>query len=171
MEANEFFLTALSRSEGTLKRALDGLSPEDLRAQPAGTGSNPIGWLTMHLTRVQDGWLSRAQGMDSEWDDAGWGAKFGIQGEASQWSPENVHTFDPKNAETLMAYWTAVKARTDRYAGSLKAADLDDELPVGRSGAPPMTIAQVLALILGDNVQHIGQIAYLRGLVKEQGWY
>ena len=32
-------------------------------------------------------------------------------------------------------------------------------------------IAQALALILGDNIQHIGQIAYLRGLIKEQGWY
>ena len=171
MEASEFFLTALSRSEDTLKRALDGLSPEDLRAQPAGSGSNPIGWLTMHLTRVQDGVLSRAQGRGNEWDEGGWGDRFGIHGEVPQWSPENVHTFDPKDAETLMAYWTAVRARTDQYVGGLKAADLDRELPPARPGAPQMTVAQALALVLGDNVQHIGQIAYLRGLVKEQGWY
>ena len=171
MEAGEFFLTTLSRAEGVLKRALDDLSVEDLRAQPSGAGSNPIGWLAMHLTRVQDGWLSRVQGIDSEWDSEGWAARFGIEGESPQWSPENVHAFDPQDAETLLAYWTAVRTRTDRYVGSLKPEDLDHELPPGRPGAPPMTIAHVLALILGDNIQHIGQIAYLRGLIKEHGWY
>ena len=171
MEPNEFFLTTLSRAEGVFKRALEGLTTEEMRAQPGGDGSNPIGWLAMHLTRVQDGWLSRIQGKESEWDQSGWAGKFGLEADAPQWTPENVHTFDAQSVDLLIGYWDAVRARTDEYVGKLKPKDFDTELPPSRPGAPPMTIAQMLALILGDNVQHIGQIAYLRGLVKEHGWY
>ncbi len=171
MQANEFFDMALTRAEGALKRALDDLSPEELRAQPAGPGSNPIGWMAWHLTRVQDGVISRLQGVETEWDASGWAARFGIEGEVPQWTPANVHEFDPVDATTLLGYYDAVRARTSAYVGGLTADALAVEQEPFRPGAPPMTVVQMLALVLGDNVQHIGQIAYLRGALKEQGWY
>jgi hypothetical protein len=39
------------RVGGIFLRALDGLSIEQLRKQPAGPESNPIGWIAFHLSR------------------------------------------------------------------------------------------------------------------------
>ncbi|MDE2765675.1 MAG: DinB family protein [Chloroflexota bacterium] len=171
MNATDFFLTALSRAEATLRRSLEGLEPADLRAQPAGPGSNPIGWMVMHLTRVQDNILSRVQGKETEWDEGGWAAKFGISDDSVQWTPDNVHAFDPQSVETLLAFYEAVRERTGAFVASLSETDLDVEHPALRPGAPPMTLGTMLALILGDNVQHVGQVAFLRGVIKGQGWF
>ena len=171
MNAADFFITALSRAETTLRRSLDGLDPADLRAQPAGDGSNPIGWLVMHLTRVQDNILSRVQGKETVWNEDGWAAKFGVSDDSVQWTPDNVHTFDPQSVETLLSFYEAVRERTAAFAASLSETDLDVERSGLRPGAPPMTLGTILALILGDNIQHVGQIAFLRGLLKGQGWF
>jgi len=171
VEVKDYFKATLTRAENTLLRALDGLSPDDLRKQPAGPGSNPIGWLAWHLSRVQDGWMTRIAGGKQEWEEHGWAAKFGFNGDPPQYTPDNVHTFDGMNAELLLGYYKAVRARTDARLDALTSADYDRELPPPAPGRPAMTVGAVLALIMGDNLQHIGQIAYLRGLIKGQGWY
>lgn len=171
MDATGFFLTALSRAEATLRRSLEGLEPDDLRAQPCGEGSNPIGWMVMHLTRVQDNILSRVQDKETEWSENGWAARFGIEDDSVQWTPDNVHTFDPQSVETLLSFYEAVRERTGAFVATLSEADLDVEHPSLRPGGPPMTLGTMLALILGDNVQHVGQVAFLRGMLKGQGWF
>ena len=170
MEPGALFSTMLARSERDLKRALEGLTPDDLRQQPAGTGSNPIGWLMWHLTWAQDLIVSRVQDKELLWTAGGWHAKFGMEPTPQRFTPEDVHTFDPKDVDTLVAYYDAVRARTEAYATTVTREELDREVP-GQSGQPPVTVASRLAQVISDNVQHIGQIAYLRGCVKGQGWY
>ena len=171
MDSNLLFSTILNRAENTFKRSLDGLTESELIAQPGGDRSNPIAWLAMHLIRVQDGLLSRVQGKKTEWSEGEWFLKFGLNDEDVQWTPDNVHTFTGASVDLLLNYWGAVKSRTDDFIANLNAEDLDKEFPPMRPGGDPMTLAQILAIVLGDNIQHIGQIAYLRGVIKEHGWY
>jgi hypothetical protein len=59
----------------------------------------------------------------------------------------------------------AVLERTKRYISSLSEADLGREM----GGLFPTLGAHLMA-ILNDNLQHVGQIASLRGLLKGKGW-
>ena len=47
-----------------LKKAVDGLTAEELRFQASPT-SNHITWLVWHMSRVEDNWLTRVSGTDS----------------------------------------------------------------------------------------------------------
>ncbi|MDA1215963.1 MAG: DinB family protein [Chloroflexi bacterium] len=171
MDTGTFFLNALGRADGTLKRALEGLTREELMQQPAGPGSNPIGWLAWHLTRVQDGYGSRIAGVEQVWRTQKWYEKFGLEETPPSYKPETVGTFDPISAELLLEYYEMVKTATVGYIASLSAEDWERQLPQIDPSRPPQTVADGVAIITSDNIQHIGQIAYVRGLIKGQGWY
>jgi uncharacterized damage-inducible protein DinB len=171
MNALDLYLETIGRSDQVLRRALEGLSIEDLQQQAAGEGSNPIGWLTWHLSRVRDGIISNLTGEQSIWDLEGWASRFGIEGEAPRLTPDNVHTFDPRDPETLLGYFEAVSAKTVELAKTLTEHDLERVLPSTQAGRPPQTVGSRLGIILNDNIQHIGQIAYLRGMIRGQGWF
>ena len=67
MSAGTVPQATLERIGGVLLRALDGLSVEQLRSQPAGPDSNPIGWLAFHLSRVHDSNFSNLLGKEQAW--------------------------------------------------------------------------------------------------------
>ena len=64
-----------TRISEVLERALNGLNTNDLRWQPR-TDSNSIGWLTWHLTRIQDDHISSLMGEEQLWIKEGWHVKF-----------------------------------------------------------------------------------------------
>ena len=171
MDAQELFLGALARTDGDLKRAVEGLSRDELMAQPAGPRSNPIGWLLWHLSRGQDNIGSRAVGKPTVWASQKWYEKFGLEEAPAPFTPDTVNTFDPKDLDTITGFYDAVYASTQEWAKALKEADFEREAPPANPNQPPRKVKELLAIILNDNIQHIGQIAYLRGMIREQGWY
>ena len=171
MSSIDLFINAIGRSDADLKRALDGLTTEDLRKQPAGEGSNPIGWLVWHLTRTRDNIVANISGGTSVWEREGWGKRFGMEGELPRFTPEDVHLFDPRGFETLVGYFDAVAEQTAKVVGALADADMDRLIESNIPGRPAQTITARLGVILNDNIQHIGQVAFLRGLVRGHGWY
>lgn len=171
MNAAELYLDTIGRSDDALKRAVEGLTTEELRAQPAGPGSNPIGWLIWHLARSRDNITANLAGTEAVWDSQGWAAKFGMEGDIPRFMPDNVNTFDPKSFETIMGYFDTVAAKTAEIVRGLSEQDLDRLVQPMIEGRPAMPVASRLAVILNDNIQHIGQIAYLRGLIRDQGWF
>ncbi len=171
MNAANLYLETIARSDGTLRRALEDLTVDELRSQPAGPGSNPIGWLVWHLTRTRDSIVSNFSGRPMVWESDGWSERFGMPGDVPRFLPENVHTFDPRDRETLVGYFSAVADRTAEIVRGLTDEDLERSAPPLRPGRPPMTVGARLVIVLNDNIQHIGQIAYVRGLVREQGWF
>ena len=170
MNAAELYLDAMGRADGTLRRALEDLTVDELRSQPAGTGSNPIGWLVWHVSRGRDSLASGITGTPRVWETGGWAGRFGMEGEGDRFEPENVHTFDPKDPETLVGYFSEATEKAFGAVRGLSDKDLEREVPT-RPGRPPAPISSRLALSLFDNIQHIGQVAYLRGLIREQGWF
>ena len=118
MNATELYLDTLNRSDSVLRRALEELTAEDLRKQPAGEGSNPIGWLVWHLSRARDSLVAGLSGQPTVWESDGWAARFGMEGNGPRFKPEDVHTFDPKDLATLTGYFEAVARRRRRSSRS-----------------------------------------------------
>ncbi len=161
------------RIGGVLERALTGLTLEQLITQPAGPESNPIGWVAWHLARTQDHNYSILLNKPSLWVEKKWHEQFNLPenaGTGNGDSLEKVRAFDPINSDTLLSYFKAARERSREFLDNLTEEDLDSPSPESmreRDQILKVTIARVT----GDLMQHIGQIAYIRGLVDEHGWY
>ena len=146
--------------------AVEGVDPEGLTISPA-PGTNPIGWLVWHLTRVQDHHVAEILDNDQVWVGGDWAGQFGL--EPDPWntgyghSPEEVAAVRPRRPEVLLEYLGAVDGRTRTMLRDLQPADLDRI--VDRSWDPPVTLGVRLVSIADDGLQHAGQAAYVRGLL------
>ena len=156
----------------TLERTLDGLAEDDLNWQPS-PDCNSIGWLAWHLTRVQDGLIASLMGEEQLWIKDGWHAKFGRPADArdsgSGHTPQDLVEFKSPDAATLLDYHRAVLERSRRYFPTLSEADLDKEVS-GLPFQPPPKVGMMINLVLSDGLQHVGQVAYIRGLRQGMGW-
>jgi hypothetical protein len=67
------------------------------------------------------------------------------------------------DADQLAAYLSAVHARTIAYVGGLRPEDLDRI--VDERWDPPVSLGVRLVSVVNDDAQHLGQAAYVRGLL------
>ena len=163
------------RLGGILLRALDGLSLEQLCKQPAGPESNPIGWITFHLTRVHDAAFSSLLGRTQIWVQEKWYETFGLSPDTRSMSGSSlpqVREFNPISAEVLAGYWQAARVHSQEFLKSMRDEDIEQVTPV----PPAQTVSAetyrlTIARVTSDAAQHIGQVAYARGLVDRHGWY
>ncbi len=171
MSAGELLNVTYDHVSDVLVRALTGLTTDQLRAQPAGPDSNPIGWMAWHLTRGHDSNFSGLLALEQLWVAEGWRQRFGLSIEARGIgdSLDDVRAFDPIDAETLLGYWNAARARSSTYLSGLSDEDLRKPAPRPVPGYETVKLA--ISRTASDTTQHIGQIAYARGLVDHHGWY
>ena len=172
MSAGDISNAAYDRIGGVFHRALTGLTVEQLRTQPSGPESNPIGWLAWHLSRTQDKNYSLLLGEEETWTADGWHERFGLpadRGSGNGDSLAQVQSFDPIDADTLIAYYEAARDKSRRFLDAVTDDDL--EQPSAAGIAQNETIKVSIARVTGDLIQHTGQIAYVRGLVDRHGWY
>jgi hypothetical protein len=131
-------------------------------------GANPVGWLIWHLTRVQDHHIADVLGTDQVYVSGSWAQCFGREPDPSDigygHSAADVAAVRPQGWEALVDYHTAVYDRTREFLHGLEPADLDRV--VDESWDPPVTLGVRLVSILADDLQHIGQAAYVRGLLR-----
>ena len=69
------------------------------------------------------------------------------------------------DGELLASYHEAVHERTVRYLGGLRDDDFD--VVVDRAWDPPVTAGVRLVSVLSDCLQHLGQAAYVKGLLAD----
>ena len=166
---------SFDRVGSVLLRALDGLTLQQLKAQPAGTDSNPIGWIAFHLTRVHDRTFSLLLGKVQAFVEGGFHELFGLPADTGTLSGntlDEVREFNPNSAELLSSYWTAARGHSHKFLEGLTETDIETPTPPGVGPAsPPETYRLTVARVTSDTSQHIGQIAYARGLVDRHGWY
>jgi uncharacterized damage-inducible protein DinB len=166
MDFRDVVRSGLEEYTQHLKRAVEGLSPAELRWQPS-LNSNHINWLVWHIARVEDNWMnSRIANTDTVWTSGGWRDRFGVESEAGGYGDtvEIVASFPQIEMADLLAYLDAVRQRTLQVLGNLT----DDDLATTRA-APrrePKTVTWILGHVLTENSQHVGQIAYIRGLIR-----
>jgi hypothetical protein len=166
MQICDLLLDGFDRISESLREAVDGLSPDQL-AHRIAPGANPIGWLAWHLLRVQDDHVADVAGREQVWLSDGWEERFGldIDRRATGYGhdPEEVDRVRIPSVDPLLGYADAVHARTAEFLRGIEAHDLDRV--VDDSWDPPVTLGVRLVSVLSDDLQHVGQAAYLRGLL------
>jgi uncharacterized damage-inducible protein DinB len=166
MRSAELLLEAFERIPQTLRRAVEGLTPDQLAHRPA-ADANSIGWLAWHLVRVQDDHIADVANRERAWTEDGWADRFGLPFDASAtgygFSSEQVAQVRDVSADLLVDYADAVHARTAEFLRGLTDEDLDRV--VDTRWDPPVTLGVRLVSVLSDDLQHVGQAAYARGLL------
>lgn len=167
MDAKDVLIEAYDRLPELVRSAVDGLTPDQLRWAPA-PGANPVGWLIWHLTRVQDDHVAEVMGVEQVWVREGWADRFGLAPDPADTgyghSPAQVAAVRPESAQALIEYYDAVAARTRTFLAGLTEEDLDRV--VDERWDPPVTLGVRLVSVVNDGDQHVGQAAYVRGLLS-----
>ena len=86
-------------------------------------GTNPIGWLVWHLTRVQDGHVSELLGGDEVWANGPWpadSASTPTREHRLRAHAEQVAQGAPTSADALTGYYDAVRARTTQFLADIE---------------------------------------------------
>lgn len=171
MEWQQLMADGYGRVSEILKRTLNGLTQEELDRRPS-DDTNSIGWLVWHLTRVQDNHFADLIGEEQVWIKDGWCTRFGREADPGDigWghTSEQVAALRSPDAATLLGYHQAVVERSRAYFDTLSPSDLDRELNEPRYQPLPTVGVRIIS-VLSDNLQHAGQAAYLRGLLRGKG--
>jgi len=169
MTSADLLVDGFGRIRENVVDVLSGLTPDQLTYR-VDVSANPISWLVWHLTRVQDDHVAKAFGVSQVWSDGDWAARFGLPAETMDHG--YGHTADQvadvaaatASAELLIEYHEATYAHTVKLVAEVTDADLSKI--VDTRWTPPVTLGVRLVSVLDDDMQHAGQAAYVRGLLK-----
>lgn len=169
MDATELLVDLYGRIPEQVRAAVEGLDAEALATAPE-PGANPIGWLVWHVARGQDAQIAQVSGSKQLWVTGGWAQRFGLPADPNDHgyghTPEQVAAVRPASADLLVDYYDAVHERTMNHIWLLGADDLDRV--VDEDWDPPVTLGVRLVSIAEDDLQHLGQAAYVRGLLERR---
>ncbi|MFE9452821.1 DUF664 domain-containing protein [Streptomyces sp. NPDC006739] len=167
MHAKDILIDGYDRIREEVHAALDGLGPDELHARPA-PDANSVAWLVWHLSRVQDDHVADAFDLDQVWLAQGWEKRFGLDlprhDTGYGHSAAKAGKVRVASADLLTGYYDAVHEQTLGALRALAAKDLERVVDVRWD--PPVTLGVRLVSVLSDDLQHVGQAAYLRGLVQ-----
>jgi len=166
MDVSTQFLELFGRIRPLVAEAVEGLDAEQLSQSPL-PRANSIGWLVWHLTRVQDHHVAELLGTEQIWASGDWARRCGLGPDPTNTGyghgPEEVHAVRPEGPDVLLGYLDEVETRTKSLLEGLTADGLDKV--VDRRWDPPVTMGVRLVSIADDCLQHVGQAAYVRGLL------
>jgi len=151
-----------------LQRALEGLTPAEVRWQPT-LHTNHIAWLVWHMARVEDRWISKLRQGPEVWNAEGWADRFHMDPETggAGHTMEEVRAMPDLALTDLMAYFDAVREVTRYYLAHVTDIDLAREYQHPRLGS--VTGTWIVGHILVEESQHLGQVALLRGMIRGFG--
>lgn len=167
---SEILIDGFERIRESVHGVLDGLAEPELtgRVDP---DANTIAWLVWHLTRVQDDHVAELAGVEQRWTAAGWARRFGLPFDDAAHgyghSSEEVGQVRGVPAADLAGYHDDVHSASVDYVRTLTDADLDRVVDEGWD--PPVTAGVRLVSVLVDDLQHVGQAAYVRGVLERRG--
>ena len=167
MRETDLLVDAFGRIRSLVHGVVEGLAPAQLGLR-VDDGANTIAWLVWHLTRVQDDHVADVAGAEQAWTAEGWADRFGLPFDVADTgfghSSEEVGQVRVDDPGLLTGYHDDVHARTVDYVQGLTAADLDRV--VDAAWDPPVTLGVRLVSVIGDDLQHAGQAAFVRGIVQ-----
>ncbi len=168
MDVSELMTDALGRVRDLVRSTVEGLGDDDLGWRPD-PEANSIAWLVWHLTRIEDDHVADVADSTQVWTDDGWADRFGLPFPVGDHgyghAPEQVGQVRV-SADLLAGYHDAVFERTATYLSGLTPDDLD--VVVDERWDPPVTLGVRLVSVVNEVNQHVGQAAYLRGLIARR---
>ena len=157
---------AIGRVHEDLPGLLDGLDEDALRWRPD-ADANPVGWLVWHLTRVQDDHLADVGGVEQVWTSQGFADRFGLPYDVGDvgygQSSAQVGAFHASVADLLDYH-----AATHELSVGVLEQEQDLDRVVDERWDPPVTAAVRIVSVVNDVTQHLGQAAYVRGLLDRR---
>ena len=155
-------LDGLKRNTG---RVTNTLTQQELMWRPA-CGCNSMGLILFHVARSEDSMVQGAmQGKPQIWETGKWYNKLNMaESEAgAHYTIEQVNAFPVPDMRDLMAYMDEVRAQTLEYLDSLTPAGFEKtvKMPFGE-----FSVAGMFSLIVSHAAGHLGEISYLRGLLR-----
>lgn len=169
MDVSDVLVDGFDRVREEVIGVVEGMDVADLH-RPVLPGTNPVAWLVWHLTRVQDDHVSEAFGLEQAWA-GGWAERLAldlpVQDTGYGHSAEQVAAVTIAEPAELVQYHVAVHDRTVRCLRGLSPSDLDRV--VDEAWDPPVTLGVRLVSVLSDDLQHVGQAGYVRGLLASSG--
>lgn len=150
-----------------LNQALDGLSDDELRWQPT-LESNSIDWLVWHMARVEDNLVNVVlQAHESIWERDGWSGRLGIyySGAGAGMTMDEIREMGRIDVAVVMEYYRSIREETSGYFENVMREN-DLSRVIEHTKFRGWTGAQVLGRLLCEEAEHLGQIEYLRGMMK-----
>jgi len=164
MKSTDLLIEAFGRIQTAVSSAVDGADALTLTYR-ADADANTIAWLVWHLARVQDDHVAELAGREQIWTRDGWEQRFSLPFDpsATGYGQSSAEVAAVRvDAELLGGYYDAVHVETLAYLRTLTDADLDDV--IDRRWTPAVTRGVRLVSVIGDDLEHAGQAAFLRGL-------
>jgi uncharacterized damage-inducible protein DinB len=169
MSETDLLLDAFERIRSLVHAVVEGLEPAQLELR-VDEASNSIAWLVWHLTRVQDDHIADVAGAEQSWIAEGWADRFGLPLDVADTgfghSPDAVSRVRVDDPALLTGYHDDVHARTVRFLQGLTPEEL--ERVVDEAWDPPVTLGVRLVSVVGDDLQHVGQAAFVRGVAERR---
>ena len=166
MNASELLTDAFGRIGQGVHRVVDGADRELLTFR-ADAEANTIAWLVWHLSRGQDAQIADAYGTDQVWTSSGWSRRFALPFPDSATgyghTAADVAAVDV-SAELLAGYCDATQEVTLGLLATTTAEDLGRV--IDERWDPPVTLGVRLNSILADDVKHLGQAEFVKGIAQ-----
>jgi len=166
LNAKELIRIGLDEYFNALPMLLDGLTKEERRYQPT-PESHHIDFAVWHMARVEDNWIHQfAKGTEQIWIQHSWYRKLELprDGTGYGFTSDEVKTLPVYDIDVLMSYYRIVAQETRNYLTQISQDQLNYcPEPDKRPG---YSIGQMLSHIIVEESQHLGQISYIRGMLK-----
>lgn len=166
MDCKEIVRIGLDECLDGLRKALADLTADERRFQPS-PDANHIDFIVWHMARDEDDAVQgTARHTTQVWQRDAWDEKLGLPAgdDGFGYTIEQVANLPQFNITDCLAYYAAVRHETLRYLDTLTAEDLDRcPEPARHSG---YTLGRLLSHLIVELSQHLGQVAYIRGLQR-----
>lgn len=167
MNSADLLVDAFTRIQESVHATVEGLAVDDLHVR-LDEGANSIAWLVWHLTRVQDDHVSDAAGVEQVWFSQDWASRYDLPFEKGATgyghTSAEVAAVRVDSPELLLGYHDAVHEQSTGFIRGLNGRSLDRI--VDEAWSPPVTLGVRLISVIGDDLQHAGQAAFVRGWLE-----
>lgn len=170
MDVKDFALRSINDAHAALMQAVDGLSDEEILWQPQ-PGANHIAFNLWHMARIEDWFFQYMfQRVPQVWEAERWHEKLGLPDDprVTGWgyTTDEVASFPHVRLRDLLEYVAAVRARTVDYLQRAEPATFDLEVKSRILGET--TVGDMIAHLIPEACQHVGHVAFIRGLIRGQ---
>ncbi len=165
MELAAYLVWALEDTRGRTVKFMGEVTQEEFRWRP-GPNCNSIGSMAIHIGKVEDVVSGRPLGFAATvWQSGGWAKKLGVAEDDWGWGFDKLTPAAQVTPQAVLEYLNAVHARVIPAIKALTPAKLDEEV----KGRTPRTVSQALWTLATEELQHLGQMDYLRGMKRNLG--
>lgn len=165
MELKEYIKNELDGLNRVSTRILNTLTQQELMWRPA-CGCNSMGLILFHIARSEDSFIQATlQNKPEVWQSGKWYQKMNLAESeiGAHFTIDQVNAFPVPDVKDILAYYAAVRSKTLSYLISLDPKEFDKTVKL-RFG--DFTLGGIFGLIVSHTAEHLGEISYLRGMLR-----